>query len=135
MILGGLLFANSQPRSFLAISDCGSSCYRLSDLVGLLTSAAIQRPTAFVPNVVRETSRCVAISHPFPESRYHFVIFPKKDIKDITDVSVDDQPYVMDCIAVIRALVLEHSLHDYRVHTNGPGLQDIRYLHFHLVSQ
>ena len=131
--LGGYLFSDSRPRSFLALSSC-NSCYRPNDLAGLVASVGIQRATAAVPFVVKETDRCVAIEHPFRKAKFHFVIFPKKDIKDIADVSVDDQQHIFDCLTVIRVLVVENGLRTYRVETNGPGLQDVTYLHFHLIS-
>lgn len=132
--VGGYLFQDSQPRSFLALSRC-ESCYRPSDLAGLLASAGIQRAGAALPLVVKETDRCVAIVHPFQKFPFHFVVFPKKDIKDIADVSVDKQEYVLDCLAVIRALVIENGLRRYRVETNGPGFQHVTYLHFHLMAK
>jgi hypothetical protein len=131
--LGGYLFADSQPRSFLALSNC-VSCYRPNDLAGLLASVGIQRAAGALPGVVKETERCVAIEHPFHNAKFHFVLFPKKDIKDIAHISLDDQPYVLDCLAVVRSLVVENHLRTYRVETNGPGLQDVTYLHFHLIS-
>ncbi len=139
--IGGYLFNNTQPRSFLAVFNCQNSCYRPKDLAGLLASAGIRRPVAYIPNVARETDRCVAIYHPFatpgrnPDSSYHFVIFPKKDVKNIADVSIDDQPYIFDCLAVIRSLITEYGITNYRVYTNGPELQDVAYLHFHLVTK
>ena len=60
---------------------------------------------------------------------------PKKDVKSIADVSVDDGSYVLDCVAVIRALVTENGLRNYRVVTNGPGLQGVTYLHFHVIAR
>jgi aprataxin len=101
----------------------------------LLASAGIQKAPSALPMVVKETDRCIAIEHPFPKTRFHFVVFPKKDIKNIADISVDDQEYVLDCLAVIRSLVNENGLWNYRVITNGPGSQDVTYLHFHLVSK
>jgi diadenosine tetraphosphate (Ap4A) HIT family hydrolase len=131
--LGGYLFSDTRPRSFLAVSSC-DSCYRPNDLAGLLASAGIQRAAAAVPLAVKETDRCVAIEHPFRKMNFHFVIFPKKDIKNIADVAIDDQQHVLDCLALIRALVVENGLRNYRVETNGPGRQHVTYLHFHLVS-
>jgi diadenosine tetraphosphate (Ap4A) HIT family hydrolase len=131
--LGAYLFSDSRPRSFLALSDC-TSCYRPNDLVGLLASAGIQRATAALPFVVKETDRCIAIEHPFRKARFHFIVFPKKDIRSIADISVDDHPHFLDCLAVIRALVVEKGLNSYWVETNGPGLQHVTYLHLHLVS-
>ena len=133
--LGGYLFAQSQPRSFLALRNCGTSCYRENELAGLLVSAGIQRAPGLIPKVLMETDKCVAIADPLPDARFHAIVFPKKDIKDIADVSVVDAPYVLDCIGVIRSLILEHKLRYYRVHVNGPGYQDVAYLHFHLISK
>ena len=134
VITGGYLFSDSQPRSFLALRAC-DSCYRPNDLAGLLVSAGIQRASGAIPRIAMETDRCLAIEHPFRRTRTHFVVFPKKDIKNIADVSLDDQPYLLDCVAMIRALVREIGLRNYRVETNGPDLQDITYLHFHVVSK
>jgi len=133
LALGGYLFSDSQPRSFLALPKC-EHCYSPNDLAGLLVSASIQRSPAADVLAVKETDRCVAIEHPFPKQKYHFIVFPKKDIKDIADVSLDDQLYVFDCIAIIRALVVENGLRHYRVETNGPARQHVTYLHFHLLS-
>jgi diadenosine tetraphosphate (Ap4A) HIT family hydrolase len=133
VILGAYLFSDSQPRSFLAVSNC-DSCYQPSDLAGLLASVGIQKAAAAVPIAVKETDRCVAIEHPFRKAKFHFIVFPKKDIKDIADVAIDDQQYILDCLAVIRALVVENGLRKYRVETNGPGLQHVTYLHIHLIS-
>jgi histidine triad (HIT) family protein len=134
VVSGGYLFADSQPRSFLAVRNC-DACYRPNDLAGLLVSAAIHRAPGAIPRIVKESDRCLAIEHPFPKTHMHFVVFPKKDIKSIADISLEDQPYVLDCMAMIRALVVENGLRSYRVESNGPGLQDITYLHFHVVSK
>jgi diadenosine tetraphosphate (Ap4A) HIT family hydrolase len=134
VVCGGYLFADSRPRPFLAVTDC-RSCYRPSDLAGLLVSAGIQKIPGAMPLVVKESDRCLAIMHPFPKTRIHFVVFPKKDIKSIADISVDDAPYVLDCLAMIRALVVENDLRNYLVETNGPDVQDITYLHFHVISK
>ena len=110
--LGGYLFADSQPRSFLALANC-DTCYRPNDLAGLIASVGIQHASAALPRVVKETDRCLAIEHPFRRTKIHFVVFPKKDVRDIADLSVDDQPYLLDCLAVVRSLVVENGLRDY----------------------
>ena len=112
-----------------------ASCERCyNDLAGLLVSAGIQRAGAALPFVVKETERCVAIAHPFRKVRHHYIVFPKKDVKSIADISLADHQYVLECMVVIRELVLEHGLRRYRVVTNGPGLQHVTYLHFHLLE-
>jgi hypothetical protein len=132
---GGYWFRDVQPRSFLALDRCADSCYRASDLAGLFASAGIQRVPALLPLVVRETDRCITINHPFPVAAKHFVVFPKRDIKDIASISVEDGPTVLECIEHLRWLVETHALSRYRVETNGSGLQHVTYLHFHLVSE
>jgi histidine triad (HIT) family protein len=134
VVVGGYLFSASQPRSFLALSQC-DHCYQAKDLAGLLASVGIQRAEAALPLVQKETDKCVAIRHPMPEGRVHSVVFPKKDIKSIADVAVDDGSYVLDCIDVIRALVIDNGLRNYRVVTNGPGFQGVTYLHFHVIAR
>lgn len=134
VLAGGYMFADSQPRSFLALPACGASCYRPNELAGLLVSAGIQRTPDLLPLVAKETEKCVAINHPLPQARVHFVVFPKKDIKNIADVTPEDQPYIMECIGVMRSLIQEKGLTNYQVYTNGPGYQAVAYLHFHLVA-
>jgi diadenosine tetraphosphate (Ap4A) HIT family hydrolase len=87
------------------------------------------------PRLVRETDKCIAIEHPFPQASKHFVLFPKRDVKNITDVSVDDGLYVLGCLDLMRILVAERKMTNYQVLTNGPGLQLITYLHFHLTGR
>ena len=135
MVCGGYWFRDVQPRSFLSLDQCADSCYRASDLAGLFASAGIQRVPALLPLVVRETNRCITIDHPFPVAPRHFVVFPKRDIKDIASVSVEDGPAVLECIEHLRWLVQRHGLARYRVETNGSGLQHVTYLHFHLLSE
>ena len=134
IVLGGYVFSASQPRSLLALVPC-DHCYSPNELAGLLASAGIQRIGGALPLVVKESDRCLAIRHPLPAARVHLVVFPKKDVKDIADVAVEDQPYVLDCLAIVRALVLEYGLRQYRVVTNGPGLQAVRYLHLHVLGR
>jgi histidine triad (HIT) family protein len=135
LILGGYLFAGVQPRSFLALNQCGSSCYGANDLAGLLGAIGVLRAPGLLPGVVKETERCITIKHPFPDARIHFVSVPKRDVKNIASLSVEDGPYVLECFAHVQALVAEHGLSAYRVLTNGPGRQGVTYLHFHLVSR
>ncbi len=132
--IGARAFMNTQPRAWLNLASCADRCYRASDIAGLLVSAGIVNAPGWVPRVVRESDKCLAIPYPKAGHHLHLVFFPKRDIRDIADLTADDQPYVMDCFAVIRAVVNEQGLSDYRVYTNGPREQEISLLHFHLVA-
>jgi hypothetical protein len=133
--VGGYLFADTTPRSLLAIGKCGDRCYDANELAGLIASAAIQRVPFLIPGVVAESDTCLVIRHPKPEARIHYVLFPKHDTRNITTLTPEDTPFVMGCFALARELVARDKLKVYRLRTNGPALQEIAYLHFHLVAQ
>src|SRR5690242_16380094 len=79
--LGAWLFTDTKPRSLINIRDCRSTCTRISDIAGLVTSVGIHKFPSLVPFSVKESDTCVAIRHPFSPHRYHFVFFPKRDIR------------------------------------------------------
>ncbi len=133
--IGGYLFSRTQPRSFLALNRCGGTCYQANELLGLLTSVGIQRFPAIFPAVVKETDKTIVIEHPAPEARIHYLVIPKKDIKNIGELSDADRESLIDTFAVVREIVKEKSLVNYRVTTNGPGYQGATYLHFHLTAR
>jgi hypothetical protein len=132
---GGYLCSETIPRSFLAIGHCQGHCYKPNELAGLITSVAIQRAPFIVPGVVMQSDTCLAIRYPRPEARIHYVLFPKHDVKNITMLTPEDTPYVLGCFALARELVKRDHLQSYLLKTNGPALQDITYLHFHLIAR
>ncbi len=132
--IGGYLFSQSQPRSFLAINRC-QSCLTREDLMGLLASVAIQKFPGLMPFKVVETDKTVVIRQPFSSSKIHYVIIPKKDVKNIGEISESDAQYLTDAFFVARWLIEREKLSKYRLYTNGPSSQDVTYLHFHLVAE
>lgn len=50
-------------------------------------------------------------------------------------VTDQDAPFVLGCSALTRELVARDNLQHWRLLTNGPALQDVTYLHFHLVGR
>ena len=135
VVCGGYLFSQSVPRSFLAVGNCQNRCYKPNEIAGLIMSAAILRAPFLIPSIVLESDTCLAIRHPKPHARIHYVLFPKHDTKDITTLTPVDSPYVLGCFALARDLVLRDKLQAYRLYTNGPELQEIAYLHFHLIAE
>ena len=131
-VVGGWLCSDSQPRSVLALQRC--DCWRLNEITGLLASAWIQKFPGYVPAVVLETNQSIAIEHPSPEAEQHFVVFPKQDIRNAGELSADDDTSIVDIFAVLTELIRTHELKTYRIWTNGPGVQAVGYLHFHLAG-
>jgi histidine triad (HIT) family protein len=134
ILIGGYLFSRSQPRSFLALNRC-QKCLSPQDLAGLLASVGIQRFSALIPSVVFETDKTVVINNPLPKAPIHYVIIPKKDIKNVGELTEEDGPYLIDAYAVLTYIIAEQKLSRYYVLTNGPGLQKVTYLHFHLIAK
>jgi len=135
IVIGAYLFSDTQPRSFLNIKECKTSCLSQQEILGLLGSVGVQKFSGSIPFVVKETEETLAISHPFPRSDIHYVIIPKKDIKFVEDITEEDANYITDAYAVMATLIREQNLKDYKVITNGPGFQTVQYLHFQLVSE
>jgi hypothetical protein len=134
VMLGGYLFADTQPRSVLALNKCAGTCLQANELLGLLASVGVQRFPALVPSVVKETDKTIVIESPGSQRHIHYLVIPKKDIKDIGDLSDADSEYLIDAFKVVREIVKEKNLTDYHLATNGPGYQTLTYLHFHLTA-
>jgi hypothetical protein len=132
IVIGGYLFAHSHSRSFLSL-DQGKIRLTKRELAGLIASAGIQQLPEFVPSVVFETEKTVVISSPTPEARLDYVFFPKKDIKNIGEITKADSEFLMDAYLSARRIIETKNYQNYRFYTNGPGHQKITYLHFHLL--
>ncbi len=132
--IGMYVFTGVQERPGISFQKCSTGCIEPREIVGILTSAGIQHFPAVIPKVL-ETDKAFAIKSPLPESPIHYVIFPKKDIKNIAEVSAEDSEYLMDVYAIINELVKKDNLTNYQVITNGPGYQHTSYLHFHLRAE
>ena len=133
VVIGGYLFARSQPRSLLALNRC-EHCLSPKDLAGLLASVAIQRMPGIMPFVALETDKTIAIKLPLQKTHVHYIIIPKKDIRNIGELREEDAPYLTDAFLVAGHIIEKEKMTRYRMFTNGPYYQDITYLHFHLVD-
>lgn len=135
VLLGGWLFVDTRARTFLASPHCTSNCINEKELGGLLVSIGVLKTPGLLPSVVEETDKTVAMKSPDPLATVDYLVLPKKDILDIGDLSSDDAAYVADAFEVMADLVRREHLTNYKVITNGPGFQQVRYLHFHLLAQ
>lgn len=132
LVVGGYLFTDTQPRSFLALHRCEKQCLKPNDIVGLLAAVGIQRVGGRLPGVVMETDKTIVLKHPMPSAPVHLLIIPKRDIKNIADVTAEDREYLTDALLVAGEVIRERNLTRYEVTTNGPSAQQVTYLHFHL---
>lgn len=134
VILGGYLFSDTRPRSFLALNRCEGTCLQANELLGLAASVGVQKLSALVPSVMKETDRTIVINHPSPQARLHYLVIPKKDLKSIAEFSDEDGEFLLDALKVAGVIIRENNLTNYRLTTNGPGYQGVTYLHFHLTA-
>ena len=56
---------------------------------------------------------------------------PKKDVKKISEFSVEDLEYLLDLFV---AIINKYGLTNYRLLSNGSGKQDVAYLYFYLAA-
>ncbi len=131
LIVGGLLFSDSKPRSLLNIRGC-RNCLAPNQVAGLIASVVVQKIPRLIPGVICETDKTIVFKHPRPKHRIHYMFVPKKDIKNIGELTEEDGEYIMDLFSTIVAVVNELEIKKYRLWTNGPEKQDVTYLHFHL---
>ncbi|MBU4350985.1 HIT domain-containing protein [Candidatus Parcubacteria bacterium] len=135
IVIGGYLFRDVQPRSFLAVDYCDENCLNPNELLGLIGSVGIQKLPGLIPLIVKETDKTIVMDSPVHEATIHYVIIPKKDIKDIGDISEEDKGYLIDAYAIIGQIIREEKLEKYKIYTNGPSYQTVNYLHFHLLAE
>lgn len=134
-VLGGVAFTNTQSRNLLGIADCQGKCGAGPQVAGLLTLIGVKLTPGFLPNVVAESEQCFAITSPTPETPVDILFFPKRDMTHLLDIGQGDEDYVLGCFALMRKVVADRGIKSWLVYSNGPGLQRVAYLHFHLLAQ
>jgi histidine triad (HIT) family protein len=84
-----------------------------------------------------ESKRVLAFDHPRPSYPVHILIVPKKAICGFEDLGKADLAIVADTFAAAQLLVedLELAGRGYRLIVNGGAYQDVKQLHFHLISE
>lgn len=134
VVIGGYLFSDTRPRSFLALNRCEGNCLQANELLGLAASVGLQRFSKLAPSVVKETDQTIVIDFPGPHAGIHYLLIPKKDLKNIADVGENDREYLLDLLKVAGEIIREKNLTNYALTSNGPGYQTATYLHFHLTA-
>lgn len=134
---GAWLFHDVQWRPLLVPGGAGRQLPTISrkDLLGLLASAGIQTAPDMLPLVAATNKLCIAIRLPGSGLPIHYVAFPRRDILDIQDLArPGNGEAASGCLELLAGIIRDQGYRDYRVYTNGPDQQDVRYLHFHLVA-
>jgi len=85
-----------------------------------------------IPAKILERDHTIVFKHPFPSYNTHYVLVPKKDVKDIGNLSSEDKEYIVGLHASTASIIAEKDYHSYKFWSNGRGIQAVNYLHFHL---
>lgn len=86
---------------------------------------------------VFENERILAIKDIHPIAPVHFLIMPKKPIRDLQSVKSEDLVLIGEMIQVAQSLAVKYDIVDgYRLLTNSgtEAGQSIFHLHFHLIG-
>jgi len=134
LFVGGFLFRDSKPRSLLSINEC-SNCLHPDEVAGLFASVVVRKIPGVLPNVLLETDKTIVFKHPRSKLRIHYLFVPKKDIKNIGELTDEDKEYIIDLYSTVVTVINRQGINNYRLLTNGPGKQDVTYLHFHLMAK
>ena len=85
---------------------------------------------------LHETDTLVAFHHPQPNYPIHILIVAKRQRRDLAALSSADVDFMADLVSVTNTLVAKLGLEPagYRLISNGGAYQDVKHLHFHLIS-
>jgi hypothetical protein len=130
---GILVGMKVQPRSILSLNKCQENCWEMNEVAGLISSIGISMG---VQKIVLDTENdtCFSIKMPTESPKKYYVIVPKQDIKDISDLDESKLSVVDSCLKIIQEIIIKEKMETCQLTTNGPNYQHIRYLHFHLKS-
>ena len=135
LLVGAIVFTDSKSRSPLSIHECTRHCWHPNEIAGLFASVVVQNMPGIIPNVILETDKTIAFKHPRPMNKIHYLFVPKKDIKNIGELTEEDKEYIIDLYSIVAVVINQQGIKNYRLWTNGPGKQEVTYLHFHLVAE
>jgi histidine triad (HIT) family protein len=84
-----------------------------------------------------ESAALMAFHHPQPAYPLHILIVPKREIRSLSEIRVEDQDFLQDLFECTQVLAAELNLDEcgYRLIANGGQYQDLPLLHFHLISE
>ena len=133
ILVGKLLFSGSKPRSLLTVHITEHG-WDANEIAGLFASVVVRKIPGLIPKVILETDKTIVFEHPRPKFKTHYMFVPKKDIKNIGELSIEDNEYLLDLFAAVTTIINKYGITSYRLLCNGPGKQDVAYLHFHLTA-
>lgn len=103
----------------------------------LITGWSFAHLSAFIPvDKLYETEWVVAFRHPKPSYPTHILIVPKRQIQSLLALTEADLPVLGEVVKTAQHLARTLALEEkgFRLIVNGGAYQDVRQIHWHLVS-
>lgn len=103
----------------------------------LIVGLAFGKLSNFLPvKKIKETEKVIVFWHPKPFWEKHILIVPKKQIRNIVEVGLEDMIYIDEVYRVVGEVIKELGWEKggYSLLTNGGSRQEVNQLHFHLQS-
>lgn len=108
-----------------------------NSLGNLIVGLAFEKASKLLPiDRIFENKDVVAFWHPKPSYEKHILIVPKKAIKNVSVLKESDNKYLISVFNAVSEIVnkLDLNKKDYSLINNGGSRQEIKQLHFHLIS-
>lgn len=106
-----------------------------SRIGGLIIAWSFAQMSDLMPlNKIYETDLIIAFDHPRPDHATHSLIVPKAKVESF--IELKDKDIQHEIISSAQYLVEQLGLTEigYRLIVNGGEYQDVKQLHFHLIS-
>ena len=134
VVIGGFLFSKAIKRSLLAVQSCDEECPS-QRILPVFWARGIQHAPTLLPFYEAQSKECIAVRHPKLEGRFHLVFLPKRDVRNVLELTQEDVPFLVGCLVLAREQVAKAGVRNYRFVTYGPELQHITYFHFHVIAK
>ena len=88
-------------------------------------------------DILHEDDVCMAFRDINPQAPVHFLVIPKKEIRSMADLNMEDEQVVGRCLIVASEVALAEGLtNGYRLIANTleDGGQEVPHLHFHVLG-
>lgn len=107
---------------------------KASDITGEILGRIFENYSKILPlKVVFENNFVLAFHHPKPSYPKHIIITPKKQIKDLVELT-NNEIYITEIFKAVPVILENEGILDYHLVVNGGEYQKVKQVHLHLYS-
>ncbi len=109
-----------------------------SDFAGAFIGFGFEYLSALIPvKKIVNNSKVIAFDHPSPYWEEHILLIPKKSIRSIGELKLDDNNTIQilsEIFSSVQDIIRDYQFENYTLMVNGGSYQDVPQIHFHLGS-